>query len=155
MSLVGSPAWSVNFSQMPVMIGFGCYFQGNWYQSKFPETHLQDGLMSINWKELYGITMALVMRGNFWGKRILVHCDNASVVQIMTKCSLRSKSMMVLVCSLVLFDMHNNFDLCLHHISGVNNGIANVLSWFNHDEFYWLTPGADLSMMLPVAFAYQ
>ena len=63
--------------------------------------------------------------------------------------------MMVLVCSLVLFSMQNNFDLCLQHIPGANNSIANVLSRFNNDEFQWLTPVADLSMMPTVSFAYH
>ena len=63
--------------------------------------------------------------------------------------------MMVLVHSLVMFGMQNNFDLCLQHISGVENGIANTLSRFNNDLFWWLTPDTDLSMMPPVSFAYQ
>ena len=44
-------------------VGFDCYFQGHWYQDKFPETCFQDGLMSINWRELYGITIALAIWG--------------------------------------------------------------------------------------------
>ena len=77
-------------------IGFGCYFQGHWCQGKFPDTCFWDGLMSINWRELYTITMALAIYGDqFKGKRILMHCDNVSVVQIMAKCSSKSKSMMV------------------------------------------------------------
>ena len=80
--------------------------------------------------------MALAIQGDhFRGRRILVHCENTSVAQIMTKCSSRSKSMMVLVCSLVLFGMQNNFDLLLQHISRVNNGRADALSRFNNDEF--------------------
>ena len=71
----------------------------------------------------------------FKGKRILVHCDNASVMQIMAKCSSKSKSMMVLVHSLAMFGMQNNFVLCLQHIPRVNNGIADALCRFNHDQF--------------------
>ena len=97
---------------------------GHWCQGKFPESHFWDGLMSINCRELYGITMALAILGDYFrGKRILVHCDNAPVVQIMNKCSSKSKSMMVLVCSLVLFSMQNNFDLYLQCIPLINNGI--------------------------------
>ena len=63
-------------------VGFGCYFQDHWCQGKFPET-FQDWLMSINWRELYGITMALAIWGDhFRGKRILLHCDNTPVLQI-------------------------------------------------------------------------
>ena len=101
-------------------VGFGCYFQGHWFQSRFPESCFQDGPISINWRELYAITMALAIWGDqFKGKRILVHCDNTSVMQIMAKCSSRSKATMVLVCSLAMFGMQNNFDLCLQHIPRV------------------------------------
>ena len=93
--------------------------------------------------------------GTISGARILVYCDNASVVQMMNICSSRIKSMMVLVCSLVLFGMQNNFNLHLQHIPGVNNGIADTLSRFNNDEFWQLAPDADLSMMPPVLFAYH
>ena len=41
--------------------GFGCYFQGHWCQGKFPATGFRDKLMSINWIELYDITMALAI----------------------------------------------------------------------------------------------
>ena len=137
-------------------VGFSCYFQGHWCQGKFPDIFFQDGLMSINWRELYTITMASAIWGDqFRGKRILVHCNNASIMQIMAKYSSKSKSMMVLVHSLTMFGMWNNFDLHLQHIPGINNGITNALSRFNHDQFWHLAPDVDPSMMLLVSFAYQ
>ena len=47
-------------------MGFGCYFQGHWHQGEFPDTCFQDRLMSINWRELYTITMALAI----WGEHL-------------------------------------------------------------------------------------
>ena len=136
--------------------GFGYYFQGHWCHGKFSDACFQDGLMSINWRELYAITMALAIWGyHCRGKGILVHWDNASFVQIMAKCSSKSKSMMVLVQSLVMFGMQNNFDLCLQHIPGVDNSIADTLSRFNNDFFWWLTPDMDPSMMPQVSFGHH
>ena len=63
--------------------------------------------------------------------------------------------MMVLVCSLVLFGVQNNFDLCLQHITRVNNSIADTLSRFNNNELWKLALDADLSMMPPVSFVYH
>ena len=69
-------------------VGFGCYFQGHWCQDKFPDACFQDRLMSINWRELYAVTMALAIWGDqFKSKRTLVHCNNISVMQIMAKYS--------------------------------------------------------------------
>ena len=68
--------------------GFGCYFQGEWCQGTFPSHSFGDKQMSINWHELYAVTMALALWGpQLAGKRLLFHCDNASVVHIMAKAS--------------------------------------------------------------------
>ena len=61
MSPTVSPVQNVNFSLMPVMWAFGCYFQGHWCQGKFPVACFWDGPISINWRELYAITMALAI----------------------------------------------------------------------------------------------
>ena len=109
-------------------IGFGCYFQGHWCQDKFTDTHYWRGLCMLTGESCMALPWLWLSGGDhFRGKRILVHCDNTSVVQIMSKCSSMSKSMMVLVHSLVLFGMENNFDLHLQHIPGVKHGIANTL----------------------------
>ena len=63
--------------------------------------------------------------------------------------------MMVMVCSLAMFGMQYNFDLCLQHIPRVDNGIADALSRFNHDQFWHLAPDTDTSMMALVSFSYQ
>ena len=63
--------------------------------------------------------------------------------------------MMVLVCSLAMFGMQYNFDLHLQYIPGVDNGIANAISRFNHDQFWHLALDADTSMMPLVSFPYQ
>ena len=63
--------------------------------------------------------------------------------------------MMVLVCSLAMFGMQNNFDLHLQHIPGVDNGIADTLSRFKDDQFWHLALDTDPSMMLLVSFPYQ
>ena len=68
----------------------------------------------------------------FKGKGIRVLCNSTSIMQIMAKCSSKSKSMMVLVCSLTMFSMQYNFDLCLQHVPEVDNDIADALSRFNH-----------------------
>ena len=86
--------------------GFGCYFQGQWCQGTFPQQAFKDQQMSINWHELYAVTMALVLwRPQLKGKCLLFHCNNASVVHIMAKASTNSKTMMALVRTLL-------FSLC-------------------------------------------
>ena len=61
--------------------GFSCYFQGQCCQGTFPKQAFKDQQMSINWHELYAVTMALALWGpHLKGKCLLLHCDNTSVV---------------------------------------------------------------------------
>ena len=89
--------------------GFGCYFQGQWCQGTFPQQAFKDQQMSINWHELYAVTMALALWGpQLKGKHPLFHCDNALVVHIMAKASTHSKTMMALVHTFTLLSIQHN-----------------------------------------------
>ena len=132
--------------------GFGCYFQGEWCQGTFPLHSFGDKQMSINWHELYMVTMALVLWGpQLAGKRLLIHCDNASVVHIMAKASSCSKTMMVLVHTFMLLAMQHNIHIKVQHIAGLNNKVADALSRFDMDRFWWLYPGAALESLPPIS----
>ena len=86
--------------------GFGCYFQGQWCQETFLAQSFGDKQMSINWHELYVVTMALALWGpQLAGKCLLFHCNNASMVHIMARASSHSKTMMVLVHTFTLLAM--------------------------------------------------
>ena len=66
--------------------GFSCYFQGQWCWGIFPPQSFGDKQMSINWHELYAVTMALALWGpQLKGKHLLFHCNNTSVVHIMAR----------------------------------------------------------------------
>ena len=107
--------------------------------------------MSINWYELYAVTMALALWGpQLTGKCLLFHCNNASVVHIMAKASLHSKAMMVLVHTFTLLAMHHNVHIKIQHIAGANNEVADVLSHFDMDRFWWLCPGAAPQSLTPI-----
>ena len=119
--------------------GFGCYFQGHWCQGILPKQTFKDQQMSINWCELYAVTMALALWGpHLKGKCLLLHCDNASVVHIMAKVSTHSKTMMALVWTFTFLSMQHNIHMHILHIAGVNNEIADALHHFKMDRFQQL-----------------
>ena len=131
--------------------GFGCYFQGEWCQGTFPLHSFGDKQMSINWHKLYAVTMALVLWGpQLAGKLLLFHCDNASVVHIMAKASLHSKTMMALVHTFTLLAMQHHVHIKVQHIAGLNNEVADALSRFDMDRFRQLYPGAASELLSPV-----
>ena len=111
--------------------GFGCYFQGQWCQGTFPKQAFKDQQMSINWCELYAVTMALALWGpHLKGKCLLLHCDNVSVVLIMDKASTGSKTIMALVRTFTLIYMQHNIHVHIKHITGVNNKLADAFFCF-------------------------
>ena len=131
--------------------GYGCYFKGHWCQGHFPKIKLQSGECSINWRELFAVVMALSIWGSdFSYKRLLIHCDNQSVVHILQKGSSKSKAMMHLVRSLVFVCMKHNIDFKIEYINTHCNDIADALSRFENDKFYLLAPDADKKMTKPV-----
>ena len=131
--------------------GFGCYFRGQWCQGTFPAQSFRDKQMSINWHELYVVTMALALWGPLLaGKCLLFHCNDASVVHIMAKASSHSKTMMVLVHSFTLLMMQHNVHVKIQHIAGVKNDVADGLSHFEMDRFHQLCPQAVPEPLPPV-----
>ena len=118
----------------------------------FPKQAFKDQQKSINWHELYVVTMALALWGpRLKGKCLLLHCDNASIVHIMAKASTHSKTMIALVRTLTLLSMQHNVHVHIQHITGVNNKIADALFQFEMDRFHQLCPHAEVKPLPQVA----
>ena len=95
--------------------------------------------------------MALVLWGpQLAGKHLLFHYNNASVVHIMARASSCSKSMMALVHTLTLLAIRYNVHIKVQHIAGLHNEVADALSRFNMDRFWWLCPDAAPESLAPV-----
>ena len=122
--------------------GWGAYWTGRWISAHWstPQT-----TMSIAWKELYAIVLSAHSWGSLWQRRkIRVHCDNQTVVDIWESGTSKSPEIMALVRMLFFCAAHNNFNVCVQHIPGVNNVIADALSRFQQDRFRKLAPKANL-----------
>ena len=100
--------------------------------------------MDITWKELYAITVAVHTWGPLWQRqKILFHCDNKAVVDIWDKGSTRAVRLMALVRLLYFYAAHHNINVCIVHVPGVCNNIADSLSRFQMDRFRKLAPHAN------------
>ena len=121
--------------------GWGAYWSGKWLQGQWSESQLQ---MDITWKELFAIVMAVHTWGALWQRqKILIHCDNLAVVAIWESGSTRAKETMALVRLLYYCAARYNINICIVHIAGVNNVIADCLSRFQQDRFRQLAPLAN------------
>ena len=67
-----------------------------------------------------------------------------TVVDIWESGTSKSPEIMALVRMLFFCAAHNNFNVCVQHIPGVNNVIADALSRFQQDRFRKLAPKANL-----------
>lgn len=121
---------------------FGAYFMGDWLMGSF-KCHKIPLSRSIAFKELYAICAALsAWAYKLSSKNILFHCDNMSVVHILTTGTSKCNHIMSLVRYLFYVCATHNIMLRVVHIAGVDNSIADSLSRLQIDKFRQLDPQA-------------
>ena len=120
--------------------GWGAYWSGRWLQDHWSPAQQQ---MNIAWKELYAIVMAVHTWGSLWQRqKLLFHCDNQTVVNIWEKGSTKSPDIMALVRLLYFCAARYHIYICVQHIPGSNNNIADAISRFQDAHFRKLAPEA-------------
>ena len=127
-------------------IGFGGFFNGRWFQGRWPPNLLINETkgISIEWQELFPIVIACALwYPDFSGKRLQFWCDNQSVVAIINSGHSKAPRVMDLVRFLVLISMKHNFLVKARHVPGAHNEIADAQSRFQVQRFRELAPGAD------------
>lgn len=135
------------FTDASGRLGFGGYFQGQWFSSPWPPTvmNLVDQDLSIAFQELYPIVVAAILWGNSWArKRILFHCDNLATVHILNKGRSTCTSIMKLMRRLVVVAATCNFHFLAAHLPGKTNIKADALSRLDLQKFRRLAPEAAL-----------
>ena len=121
------------FTDAASNFGFGGYFQGKWFSNSWPSELPEslDSTMSMAFRELYPIVVAAYLWGHLWcRKRILFHCDNEAVVNIVNKGRSKVQDIMKLMHTLTWLSVKHNFTIHCKHIAGVKNIIADALSCF-------------------------
>ena len=107
--------------------GFGAYFSGGWLYGSFQEHDIRRS-RSITFKELYAIAVAL----HTWCDvlachNILFHCDNLSLVNILSSGTSKCRHIMTLLWFWSFTCAHYNIMLCAIHIHGVDDHWADSL----------------------------
>jgi hypothetical protein len=91
---------------------------------------------SIAWRELLAVLVACRSWGELLlGKKLLLYCDNESVVNIVNSGTSKCQRVMQLVRSLFFLAVRYNFDIRLRHVPGVDNTAADLLSRNRLNEF--------------------
>ena len=133
--------------------GYGGFFQGKWFAGKFEDNLVPaDTKASMALFELYLIVLAAVLWGHMWSrKRIVVNCDNASVVDIINRGRSKIPFIMKFVRKLIWLEAQYSFVIRARHISGVSNSIADSLSRFQFQKFHRLAKADRLPVKCPPA----
>ena len=101
-------------------------FGRRWLSAPFSD---EQSLRSIAWHELYAVLVACATWGRFFtGLRVLIFCDNSSVVTIVNSGASRCPQVMRLVRALFDVCVFYDFDVRLRHEPGVENLAADRLS---------------------------
>lgn len=134
------------FTDSSGTLGFGAYWQGKWFQGRWPENIRVDTDPSISmaFLELFPICICALLFGPLWcTKRILVHCDNQATVHIIRKSRSRSPPVNQLMRELSLAMARYNFAITAQYIKSGDNNIADALSRFQMRRFRMLAPHAE------------
>ena len=76
-------------------LAIGGYYAGAWFSVPLTESQRN---MSINWRELYAIVVAIATWGHkFQSKQLLIHCDNQAVCSILNSGTSKKVHLMDLV----------------------------------------------------------
>ena len=96
---------------------------------------------SIMFKELYTITAAVsTWKPSLASRNVLFHCDNQSVVHILSSGTSCCKHIMSMLCYLFYVYISHNIMVRDVHIPGVTNCFADCFSRLQVSKFHRLCP---------------
>ena len=122
--------------------GWGAFYCADkrWLQSSWSTENIDK---DIAFKELYALLATCSTWGHLWSRqRIVVHCDNMTVVECIRSGTSRAPQLMCLLRSLFLVCSQHSFTVCARHVAGHYNAIADALSRARMQVFRQLAPQA-------------
>lgn len=130
------------FTDAAPSVGFGGFYQEQWFASSWPHDFAAPGASSALY-EIYPVAVACYLWGQSWRrKRIAVLCDNQAVVSIINKGRSHCPLIMSFMRRITWLSVTHNFILTARHVPGHDNVIADSLSRFNFQVFWDLCPYA-------------
>ena len=117
------------YSDASGKIGFGAICGESWMHQIWCPIFLERKKPSIEYLELYAVTAAvLAWIHRFKNRRIILFCDNESVVNMINYTTTSCKNCMVLIRIIVLKGLIENIRIFTRHVPGVKNDLADSLS---------------------------
>ena len=125
------------YSDASGKIGMGAICMNDFMYQMWNEKFITKYRPSIEYLELYAVVAGvLTWIHRFKNKRIILFCDNESVVNMINLTTTSCKNCMVLIRILVLKGLLENVRIFAKHIAGVKNVLADNLSRNRLDLFH-------------------
>ena len=117
-------------------LGFRAQYEKEWTYGQWPPAFVKREKPSIEYVELFGLVVAaFIWADKLRNKRVLVYCDNQTVVTIVNNTTSSCKNCMVLIRLLVLKSLQCNFRLFAQYIRSKDNEVADSLSRLDFVRF--------------------
>ena len=128
------------YSDASGKIGFGAFNNRSWSWGQWEPDFLKRE-PSIEYLELFAVTVAVMnWLHRYQNRRIMLFCDNISVVHMLNKASSKCRNCMILIRWITLVSMRCNTRVLAQYIDTKSNGIADSLSRMEFDRFRRLAP---------------
>ena len=116
--------------------GFGAICDSSWMYGSWEAGYIKSFDPSIEYLELFAVVCAVVTWiHRFRNKRVILFCDNKSVVGMVNKMSSSCKNCMALLRILILKGMMENVRVFAKHMPGKQNKFSDWLSRGQIDRF--------------------
>ena len=127
--------WYTDASANP-QLGCGGINDSQWFIQQWDEEFIKEFEPSINYLELYAMTLAIYMWiHKYQNQRIHIFCDNMSVVQMVNNSSSKCRNCMVLIRFITIKALTHNVKIKVKHVPGKLNTYADWLSRMEYKKF--------------------
>ena len=117
-------------------LGCGGYNQKSWFILQWEEDYMETYSPSINYLELYAVTVAIHLWIQIYkNKKIILFCDNMSVVHMINNSSSKCPNCMILIRLIILQELTHNVKINTKHVLGKSNTFSDMLSRLKYKEF--------------------
>ena len=125
------------YSDASGKLGMGAICQSNWMYTMWKQDFIKKVRPSIEYLELFGVVAGvLTWIHRFKNRRIILFCDNESVVNMINMTTTSCKNCMILIRILVFKGLIENVRIFAKHIKGTKNILADNLSRNRIDLFH-------------------
>ena len=108
-------------------LGCGGFSETNWFACQWGEKFIEDNNPSINYLELYGVTVAIFnWIHKYSNMKITLFCDNMSVVHMINNTTSKCKNCMKLIRLIILKGMKHNVKINAKHVAGKSNRYSDL-----------------------------